>query len=191
MHCETQAGDAYRPRQASRSRGEIWRFIYSVKRPVSSLERLRKLNGIHIPRTMLSHRSILISPLQVPIGESAFYYALSFSLPPHTHDRLLETSYAQTEEGFAIGWSAARSAAKNVKCIPKRVYQTPVRMLPTTTIVVDIGQWHTRTLGEAPRNRNTYVDVAGASDPSHNGLPADGPAPTHTEAAHCNPRQEH
>lgn len=174
--------------QASpRSRGEIWRFIYSG--PVSSLERLHRLNGFHIPRTMLSHRSILISPLQVPIGESAFYHALSFRLPPLTHDRLLETSCAQTEEGFAIGWSAARSAAKNAKCIPKRVHQIPARMLPTTTIVVDIGQWHTMTLGEAPRNRNTYVDVAGASDQFRNGPPVDGRTPTHTEATHCNAGQ--
>lgn len=157
---------------------------------MSSLERLHGLNGFHIPRTMLSHRSILISPLQVPIGESALYHALSFSLPPLTHDRLLETSCAQTEKGFAIGWSAARSAAKNAKCIPKRVHQIPARMLPTTTIVVDIGQWQTMTLGEAPRNRNTYLDVAGASDPYRNGLAVDGPAPIHTEAAHCNARQE-
>lgn len=116
---------------------------------------------------MLSHRSILILPLQIPIGESPVCHALGFPSPPPAHDHLLETSFAQPQgASHAIGSSKVECLRAQMRSgLPK--VDLPVRKLPTTSIVADIGQWHSGALGEAPRSWNISAgDIAVASDPS-------------------------
>lgn len=161
--------------------------LRGTHRSGESLERLRKLNGIHVPRTMLSHRSILISPLHVPIGESAFCHAPRLRLPPPARDRLLETSHTWPERRLSIGSykgkccsAQMRSGLRNKSMFPRRTYPSP----PCPD---DADHCHPAFIVEAPRYKNTSMVARKLRPPIR---PAMGPggraAAPHTEPAYCN-----
>lgn len=140
--------------------------------------RPRKLNGIHISRTMLSHRSILISPLHVPIGESACHHALSLPLPPPARDRLLETSYTRPGRRLTIGsykgkWCAPRCVwTAQQKHIPRRAYLP--RPCPDDA---DHNWYWSGASWSSGRGSEIQEQEAAASDPSRSGLRRAGRIP--------------